>query len=149
MQLDNNSRLFGQLVILYCIKTCLTGWLHLSPLVPYLTTVPLSLVHRLQLLKNRQPFLRSVVAMWLSRMMKMKCSFGNSFFVCFCKSLSLVSLLATNYSSLFIDKRTLLCSQYSQMYTIQEQQSKLKFNFESFWNLVWQVDVSRANLTRA
>ena len=102
MQLDNNSRLFG----------------HLSPLVPYLTTLPLSLVHRLQLLKNRQPFLRSVVAMWLSRMMKMKCSFGNSFFVCFCKSLSLVSLLATNYSSLFIDKRTLLCSQYSQMYTI-------------------------------
>ena len=41
-----------------------------------------------------------------------------------------------NYSSLFIDKQTLLYLQYFQMCTIWEQRSKKKFNFESFSNLM-------------
>ena len=45
-------------VILYC-----ESWLHLPSLVPYLTTVPLLLVHSLQLLKYQQRFLRSVAAL--------------------------------------------------------------------------------------
>ena len=111
----------------------------LPSLVPYLTAV-------------------SVVGMWLSRTMKMRGSFGNSLFV----GLELIHvfeslspgrfkalLLVVNYSSLFIDKRTLFFLQYFQMCTSWEQRSKIKFNFESSWNPMWQVDVSWANPTRA
>ena len=72
-------QLFRQLIISHRKKTCLTSWLHLPSLVPYLTTVPCLLVKSLQLLKYRQRLIQSVVALWSSRMMKMKCSFGNYF----------------------------------------------------------------------
>ena len=44
-------------------KNCLTSWLHLPSLVPYLTTVPCLLVKSLQLLKYRQRLIQSVVAL--------------------------------------------------------------------------------------
>ena len=72
-------QLFRQLVISYRKKTCLRSWQQLPTLAPYLTTVPWLLVKSLQLLKYRQRLIQSVVALWLSRMMKMKCSFGKYF----------------------------------------------------------------------
>ena len=39
--------------------------------------------------------------------------------------------------------------QYFQMCTIWELRSEIKFNFESFWNLMRQVDFSGDNPTRA
>ena len=72
-------QLFRQLVISYRTKTCLRSWQQLPTLAPYLTTVPWLLVKSLQLLKYRQRLIQSVVALWSSRMMKMKCSFGNYF----------------------------------------------------------------------
>ena len=51
-------------------------------LMVYLTNALLFLVHSLQPLMCRHRFLRSIVAMWLSLMMKMKCDFGSYFFLC-------------------------------------------------------------------
>ena len=49
----------------------------------------------------------------------------------------------------FIGKGSVFYLRYFQLCWVCEQRVQIKFNLESFGNLVWQVDAARANPTRA